>query len=75
MMIPGQWEGRPRPPMTPAAELALEPPSAPPVVGGADGSLRSESKRERPGWERVAIYAAALLAASWVAMWLDAPSR
>jgi len=74
MMIPGQWEGRPRPPTNPPAELVTSQAAVPPIVNGrSDGGLRAvPAAGERPGWEKAAIFAAVLLAASWLVMWLDA---
>jgi hypothetical protein len=31
--------------------------------------------RELPGWIKAAIFAATLLAVTWLAMWMDAASR
>jgi hypothetical protein len=77
MMIPGQWEGRPRPPTSPSAELATPQAAVPPIVNGRSdsGSRADPAARELPGWEKAAIFAAMLLAASWLVMWLDAASR
>jgi hypothetical protein len=77
MMIPGQWEGRPRPLPSTAAELRLTPPSAPPPVIARhdEGPPPDLGGRERPGWVKAAIFAAILLAASWLVMWLAAASR
>jgi hypothetical protein len=76
-MIPGQWEGRPRPPMSPSAELATPQAAVPALENGrSDSGPRADpAAPERPGWERATIFAALLLAASWLVMWLDAASR
>jgi hypothetical protein len=77
MMIPGQWEGRPRPAMSPSAELPTTQAAVPPVVNGrSDSGPRADpAARELPGWEKAAIFAAVLLAASWLVMWLDVAGR
>jgi hypothetical protein len=33
----------------------------------------SRTPGEPPGWVKVSIFAAALLALTWVGMWIDAP--
>ena len=76
-MIPGQWEDRPRPAISPSAELPTPQAAIPPVMNSrSDSGLRADpAARELPGWEKAAIFAALLLAASWLVMWLDAASR
>ena len=76
-MIPGQWEGRPRTPTHPPAELVTPQAVVPLIVNGrSDGDLRAvPAAGELPGWEKAAIFAAVLLAASWLVMWLDAAGR
>jgi hypothetical protein len=63
--------------MIPSAELPTPQPAVPPVVNGrSDSGPRADpAAGELPGWERAAIFAALLLAASWLVMWLDAASR
>jgi hypothetical protein len=36
---------------------------------------RDRPARELPGWMKATIFAATLLAVSWLAMWMDAASR
>jgi hypothetical protein len=72
MMIPGQYE---RPSRTAAAAVTPVPPTALSPIGGGGESPRHPQRRELPGWLKVAIFAATLLAATWVVMWLAAPAR
>jgi hypothetical protein len=73
MMIPGQFEG---PVRTAVAVVAPVPPTPASVTGrGAGESPQHPQRRELPGWLKVAIFAAILLAATWVVMWLDAAAR
>jgi ferric-dicitrate binding protein FerR (iron transport regulator) len=73
MMIPGQFEGTPRM----AVAVAAPVPPMPALVTGpaAGGSPQHPQRRELPGWVKVAIFAATLLAVTWVVMWLDAALR
>jgi hypothetical protein len=73
MMIPGQFEGPARTAVVVATPL---PPTAPSAIGrGADAPPRQSRRRELPGWLKVALFAATLLAATWMVMWLDAAAR
>jgi hypothetical protein len=38
-------------------------------------SMVDRPSRELPGWIKASIFAATLLAVSWLMMWLDAASR
>jgi hypothetical protein len=71
MMIPGEWEGRPKAPTEP-------PPSAtamtPPDDRGGDASL-AHRRPELPDRLWAAIIAAILLAAPWLVMWLREAAR
>ena len=71
MMIPGAWEPRPRS-IAVVAPLILAPKapsdsrvgSSGPALSGVEGPARAEL----PGWLKVSIFAATLLAATWLAM-------
>ncbi len=71
MMIPSQWDG----PRRAAAAVALPPgPSASAVVNTATAEMAAP-RLERPAWLRTAMFAAVLLAVSWLAMWLESAAR
>jgi hypothetical protein len=74
-MIPGQWDGPRKTAQTVELGLRLPSPAPKPSSQSADGARPALHLRERPGWERVGVFAAILLAASWLVMWLDAASR
>jgi hypothetical protein len=42
---------------------------------GAEVVPLGSRRRELPGWLRVAIFAAILLAATWLMMWIEAATR
>ena len=72
MMIPGQWErGK--------GVAAGPPPSAPTPSPRADAGHQAATaevgRLELPAWLRVPVFAAALLAATWLAMWMKAAAR
>ena len=73
MMIPGAWEPRPR------AGGFVEPrasaPTPPAGSRGSHGSRPVTQRRELPGWLNVSIFAATLLAATWLAMFLERVSE
>jgi hypothetical protein len=74
MMIPGQHEGRPR-----AAAVDLPTPLSPPVrlmnSRAADIPAEHPRRRELSAGLRIAIFAATLLTATWVMMWIEAATR
>jgi hypothetical protein len=70
MMIPGEWEDRPR-----SAAGAEPSVPAPRVDGRAAVESRPPQRRELPGWLKVSIFAATLLAATWLVMLLEATTR
>jgi hypothetical protein len=75
MMIPGAWEPRQRPPaaVTEASPGSAYAPTASVPNGSADTRDRqAETNSERPDlptWLELSIFAAALLVATWLAMW------
>jgi hypothetical protein len=72
MMIPGQHEGRPR------TAVALATPPLVPIAVSNRGAVivpLDSQRRELPGWLKVAIFAAILLAATWLMMWTEAATR
>ena len=68
MMIPGQWDGPPRGALAPAAARHAAAPAPQP-------SPVTMARRERPSWLRVLLFAAPLLTATWLALWLAGASR
>jgi hypothetical protein len=73
MMIPGQFEGSPRTVATFATPIP--PPASSGIGRGPDASPPPPRRPELAGWLKVAIFAATLLAATWMVMWLDAAAR
>jgi hypothetical protein len=73
MMIPGQFESSPRTVAT--FVTPVSPTVSSPAGRGPDASPQHPPRRELPGWLKVAIFAATLLAATWMVMWLDAAAR
>ena len=70
MMIPGTWEPRRR---SGAADAVVEPLASAPKPAadspGGNGPGADTQRAEPPGWLRVSIFGATLLAAMWLAMW------
>ena len=73
MMIPGEWESRPR--SVAAVEPLPAPPRQPADSPGGNAPQPVARRGELPGWLRVSIFAATLLAATWLVMLLEATSR
>ena len=73
MMIPGQWEGRPR--TAAAVEVPLSATLQAPLNGRVGDASTPRPRRELPAWLRVTSFAAILLAVSWLVMWLEAATR
>ena len=72
-MIPGAWEPRRRIRSSgESAGVAIE--LAPKAPGRADAGV-GVPRRELPGWLALSIFAATLLAATWLAMFLAARSN
>ena len=65
-MIPGAWEPRRKPTTVDARDTADAAPTAP--SRGAAPIEPAPQRRELPGWLQLAIFAATLLAATWLAM-------
>jgi hypothetical protein len=66
-MIPGAWEARPRS-GTVVAPLTSGPTRPADSPGGDRAEGPETQPAELPGWLKVSIFAAALLAAMWLAM-------
>jgi hypothetical protein len=68
MMIPGAWEPRRRSAVAvnPASEVTLPP--SPAATGGGSESRPHTQSAELPGWLKLSIFTATLLAAMWLAM-------
>ena len=71
-MIPGAWEPR-RHPSASVNPLAL--PGPPVAAGPAAIESPAAPRHEMPGWLGTSIFAAALVAVSWLAMYVQALAR
>jgi len=74
MMIPGEWEPRrsskPASVVAPVEAVPSERFASLPLVGGrsAEASEPRAERPELPAWLKVSIFAATLMAATWLAM-------
>ena len=73
MMIPGEWEGRRQ--TGAVADPLPRIPQPPADSRGGNVSEPPRQRRELPGWLKVSIFAAALLAATWLVMLLESTTR
>jgi hypothetical protein len=72
-MIPGAWEPGRR--SHSVAEPATAAPKQRADSRGGNGSRPDTQRPELPGWLNVSIFAATLLAATWLVMFFEAMTR
>jgi ferric-dicitrate binding protein FerR (iron transport regulator) len=72
VIIPSQWDG---PRHTSAAAAAPPPVASTPSMAPRALSPPEPRRRELPGWVRASLFAAMLLAVTWLMLWLESTAR
>jgi ferric-dicitrate binding protein FerR (iron transport regulator) len=72
VIIPSQWDG---PRHTSAAAAVPPSPASTPAIVAREPSPPEPRRRERPGWVRASLFAAMLLAVTWLMLWLESTAR